>query len=125
MIAAIVEWCLARRLVIVLLAVLLSAFGVKAYRELPVDAVPDVTSVQVQVLTNAPGLSPLEVEALVSRPVELAMAGLPGATTIRSVSRSGVSAVTIVFNDDANLLEARSLVSQRLASAREAIPASA
>ena len=124
-IASVVEWSLARKLVVVLGVVLLSIAGIHAYRTLPVDAVPDVTGVQVQVLTNAPGLSPLETEALVSRPVELAMAGLPGAREVRSISRSGVSAVTIVFDDGADLLTARALVAQRLASAREAIPASA
>ncbi len=125
MIAAVVEWSLANRLVVALLVLMLTIAGVSAYRTLPIDATPDVTSVQVQVLTNAPGLSPLEVEQLVSRPVELSMAGLPGATLVRSISRSGVSAVTVVFSDDIDLLTARSLVSQRLPSAREIIPASA
>ena len=83
-IASVVEWSLARKLVVVLGVVLLSIAGIHAYRTLPVDAVPDVTGVQVQVLTNAPGLSPLETEALVSRPVELAMAGLPARLDART-----------------------------------------
>jgi len=125
MIGRIVAWSLDNRLIVALLVLALGVAGVRAYLTLPIDAVPDVSNVQVQVLTNAPGLSPLEVESLVTRPVELSMAGLPGATTIRSISRSGVSAVTIVFEDDVDLVAARNLVAQRLPAAREVIPASA
>jgi heavy metal efflux system protein len=109
-----------------LLAVLvLFIGGIYGYVKLPVDATPDVTNVQVQVLTSAPGLSPMEVERLVSRPVEIAMTGIPHVTRIRSVSRSAVSAVTVLFKDDVDLNLARQLVSQRLADARAAIPTSA
>lgn len=100
----------------------LIALGVRSYTRLPIDAVPDVTNVQAQVLTSAPGLSPLEVERLVTQPVELSMTGIPGVRTVRSISRAGVSAVTIVFEDDADVDHARQLVSQRLPQAREAIP---
>jgi cobalt-zinc-cadmium resistance protein CzcA len=110
---------------VVAAVILLAWVGVRSYLSLPIDAVPDVTNVQVQVLTNAPGLAPLEVEQLVSRPVELAMTGIPGVETIRSVSRPSVSAVTIVFDDDVDLAAARALVAQKLPSAREAIPATA
>lgn len=120
-----VELSLENRVLVALGAILLVIVGVRSFRTLPIDAVPDVTSVQVQVLTNAPGLSPLETEQLVTRPVELVMAGLPGSRIIRSVSRAGVSAVTIVFDDDVALPDARSLVAQRLPGAREAIPESA
>ena len=88
--------------------------GVRSYRDLPIDAVPDLTNVQVQVLTSAPGLSPVEVERLVTQPVELAMTGIPHVSRIRSVSRSGVSAVTLVFEDSMDLAHARQLVAQRL-----------
>ncbi|OJY28794.1 MAG: hypothetical protein BGO98_08090 [Myxococcales bacterium 68-20] len=121
MIGAIVAACVRHRWAVLLGTVLLSLLGVRAWRALPVDAVPDVTNVQVQVLTAAPGLSPLEVEALVTRPVELSLAGLPRTTLIRSVSRSGVSAVTVVFDDDLPIAEARSFVAQRLPAAREAV----
>jgi cobalt-zinc-cadmium resistance protein CzcA len=124
-IGRIVAWSLANRLLVVLATLGLVVLGVRGYLRLPFDAVPDVTSVQVQVLTSAPGLSPLEVESLVTRPVELSMAGLPGASTVRSVSRTAVSAVTIVFDDDVDLEAARELVAQRLVAAREAIPAAA
>ena len=121
MIGALVAACVRHRWAVLLTTLLLSLLGVRAWRALPVDAVPDVTNVQVQVLTAAPGLSPLEVEALVTRPVELALAGLPRTTLIRSVSRSGVSAVTVIFDDDLPIAEARSFVSQRLPAAREAV----
>lgn len=124
MIGRLVAWSLQHRLLVVLAMLALAAVGVRAYRTLPIDAVPDITNVQVQVLTNAPGLAPLEVEALVTRPIELALTGIPGARTIRSVSRAAVSAVTIVFDDGVDTSYARSLVSQRLPAAREAIPAS-
>ena len=125
MIGRLVAWSLGNRLLVVLGALLLGAVGVRSFLTLPIDAVPDVTNVQVQVLTNAPGLSPLEIEQLVTRPVELAMAGLPGTAELRSISRAGVSAVTIVFHDDVEIEQARARVSQRLAGAREAIPPSA
>jgi heavy metal efflux system protein len=99
--------------------------GVRSILTLPVDAVPDLTGAQVQVLTSAPGLSPVEVERLVTRPVEIAMTGIPRVERIRSVSRSAVSAVTLSFEEGTELYLARELVAQRLPSARETIPASA
>jgi cobalt-zinc-cadmium resistance protein CzcA len=98
---------------------------VQSYRTLPIDAVPDVTNVQVQVLTSASGLSPVEVERQVTQPVELTMTGIPHVQRIRSVSRAGVSAVTLVFEEDTSIDLARELVAQRLPRAREAVPASA
>ncbi|MBI2395533.1 MAG: efflux RND transporter permease subunit [Deltaproteobacteria bacterium] len=125
MIGALVGWSLRNRVVVAALVVLLTVVGVRSWMALPVDAVPDVTNIQVQILTNAPGLAPLEVEQLVTRPVELSMTGIPGVQMIRSISRSSVSAVTVVFHDDVLLADARTLVSQRLPSARDAIPAAA
>lgn len=122
MIAALVRSALAHRALVGLLALLLTVAGVQAYRSLPVDAVPDITNVQVQVLTRAPGLSPIEVEQLVSRPVELSMTGIPGLRTVRSISRSEISAVTLIFDDDVDPELARLRVSQKLPAAREAVP---
>jgi heavy metal efflux system protein len=110
-----------RRWFVILTTLLLGAIGVEAYATLPVDAVPDITNVQVQVLTAAPGLSPLEVESMVTRPVELALAGMPHTRDVRSVSRAGVSAVTVIFDDDLALEDARAFVSQRLPKARAAV----
>jgi cobalt-zinc-cadmium resistance protein CzcA len=122
MIGNLVNWSLHNRLLVFLAVAVLAVLGVRGYLDLPVDAVPDVTNVQVQVLTSAPGLSPLEVESLVTRPIELSLAGLPGAEAVRSISRTAVSAVTIVFRDGTELTAARELVAQRLSAAREAIP---
>ena len=99
----VVDLSVRHRVLVFLAVALYVALGVRAFGELPIDAVPDVTNVQVQVLTSSPGLSPLEVEALVTRPVELSLMGLPRSQSIRSVSRSGVSAVTVVFEDDTDL----------------------
>jgi heavy metal efflux system protein len=120
-IAWLVSWSLRNRLSVFGLVVALVVFGVHGYVNLTVDAVPDVTGVQVQVLTSAPGLSPLEVESLVTRPVELSLTGIPGVTVTRSVSRSAISAVTLVFAETVDLNRARSLVAERLPAAREAV----
>jgi cobalt-zinc-cadmium resistance protein CzcA len=125
MIGKLVTWALDNRLLVFLGAILLVALGLRGWKNLPVDAVPDVTNVQVQVLTSCPGLSPLEVESLVTRPVELSLMGMPGTEVVHSVSRTAVSAVTIVFRDDVDLAAAREIVAQRLPAAREVIPASA
>lgn len=109
--------------VLVLIAMLLWVMlGTRAAQQLPIDAVPDVTNVQVQVLTNTPGLAPLEVERFVTWPVETSMMGLPHTEEVRSLSRFGLSVVTVVFEEGTDLWWARQLVSERLADARSAIP---
>ncbi|HEY6078579.1 MAG TPA: CusA/CzcA family heavy metal efflux RND transporter [Polyangiaceae bacterium] len=116
------ELCLRWRLLVFAFVVLVSAVGLRSARELPIDAVPDITNVQVQVLTNAPALGPVDVERTITFPVESAMSGLPGVEEIRSVSRFGLSAVTIVFEEGTDLLRARQLISERLTQARERLP---
>ena len=123
MIDRLIVLSLRNRLAVTMAAVLLLAIGAVALGRLPVDAMPDVTSVQVQVLTKAPALGPLEVEQLITRPVENAMSGLPRLEQVRSVSRYGLSAVTIVFEDGTDIYWARNLVEQRLSTAQESIPA--
>jgi cobalt-zinc-cadmium resistance protein CzcA len=103
--------------------VLLAAAGGFALSSLPMDAVPDLTNVQVQVLTNAPALGPVDVERLVSAPVELAMTGLPDLEELRSISRYGTSAVTVVFADGVDPTTARMLVNERIPRARRAVQA--
>lgn len=125
MIGKLVAASVQNRLLVILAMIALIAVGVRSYFHLPVDAVPDITNVQVQVLTSAPGMSTPEMEMMVTYPVELAMTGMPGVQRIRSISRAGISAVTIVFEDGFDLQLARSLVSQRLPSAKEKIPATA
>jgi len=108
---------------LVLLAVLaMAALGVFSYQKLPIDAVPDITNVQVQINTGAPGYSPLEAEQRVTFPVETAMAGLPGLKQTRSLSRYGLSQVTVIFADGTDIHFARQLVNERLQAAREHLP---
>ncbi len=122
MIERICEWSLRNRFLVLILAVFLVAAGFGAMRALPIDAFPDVTNVQVQVLTQAPALGPEEVEQFITTPVELAMSGLPGLEEVRSVSKFGLSAVTVVFEDGTDIYFARQLVNERMREAREAIP---
>ncbi len=109
--------------VVALATVLLVVLGLRAMSGLPVDAVPDVTNVQVQVMTTAPALGPAEVEQFITFPVETAMSGMPRVEEIRSVSQFGLSVVTVVFEEGTDIYWARQLVGERLQSARENIPA--
>ena len=122
MISGLIRFSVENRLVVLLLVAIMAAAGAYSLVNLPIDAVPDVTNVQVQVLTSAPSLAPLEMERQVTFPVEVAMSGLPDVEEIRSVSKFGLSAVTIVFDDSVDTYFARQLVLERLAAAREQIP---
>jgi cobalt-zinc-cadmium resistance protein CzcA len=122
MLSKLVDWSLDNRPLVLFLAVLLVAGGGYALTQLPIDAVPDITNVQVQVLTKAPALGPVEVEQFVTYPIEAAMNGLPRLVEIRSISRYGLSAVTVVFEDGVDVYFARQLVAERLVHAREGIP---
>ena len=92
-----VSFCIQHRFLVIFGVLLIGALGVRAAQQLPIDAVPDVTNVQVQVLTTAPALGPIEVEQYITVPVETVMSGLPRVEQVRSLSRFGLSAVTIVF----------------------------
>ncbi len=122
MIKRIIDFSLDNRLLVIIGWVLAVAIGLHSLRELPIDAVPDVTNVQVQILTNAPGLAPEEVEKFITFPVETAMSGLPKVEEIRSVSKFGLSVVTVVFEEGSDIYWARQLVGERLVEAREQIP---
>jgi len=122
MVRKIVDLSLDNRLLVLTLWLLLAALGARAMLDLPVDAVPDVTNVQVQVLTDSPGLAPEEVERFVTFAVETAFSGLPRVEEIRSVSKFGLSAVTVVFEEGTDIYWARQLVNERLGEAREQIP---
>ena len=118
-----IDFSLRNKFLVLVFTAVLVGFGVRAMLRLPIDAVPDVTPNQVLVLTRAPGLGPVEVERFITFPVETAMSGLPGITDIRSVSRFGLSAVYIYFEENLDLYFVRRLVMERLPDAREAIPA--
>ncbi|RPH83164.1 MAG: efflux RND transporter permease subunit, partial [Planctomycetaceae bacterium] len=122
MVHSIINWSLDNRFIVMLLALLLLVVGFFSAAKLPLDAVPDLTNVQVQVLTTSPALGPVEVEQFITFPVENAMSGLPKVTEIRSISRVGLSAVTVVFEEGTDIYWARNLVGERLQQARENIP---
>ena len=114
MLESLIQAALKQRLVLVVVAVCLVAFGLDATRKLSVDAFPDVTNVQVQIATEALGRSPEEVERFVTVPLEMAMTGLPGLEEMRSLNKPGLSLITLVFTDATNVYFARQLVMERL-----------
>lgn len=122
MINALIRFSVTNRLIVLLLVGIMAAAGFYSLLNLPIDAVPDVTNVQVQILTSAPSLAPLEIERQVTFPVEIAMSGLPKVSEIRSISKFGISVVTVVFDDSVDTYFARQLVLERLSQAREQIP---
>lgn len=108
---------------LVMLAVLgMAAVGVYNYQRLPIDAVPDITNVQVQINTSAAGYSPLEVEQRITYPLETVMAGLPNLEQTRSLSRYGLSQLTVIFKDGTDIYFARQLVNQRIQEAKDSLP---
>jgi cobalt-zinc-cadmium resistance protein CzcA len=111
-----------QRLIVLLAVVLLIVAGAAAFRHLPIDAFPDVTPVQVQVITRAPSLAPPEIERLVTFPLEIELTNLPGKTEQRSVSRFGISVITVVFEDGMDVYFARQLVLERVLQARSRLP---
>jgi cobalt-zinc-cadmium resistance protein CzcA len=120
--SGLIKAALSQRLVIVVIAAVLIGFGLRAAMKLSVDAFPDVTNIQVQVATEAPGRSPEEVERFVTVPLEISMTGLPGLTDMRSLNRSGLSIITLVFTDQTDVYFARQLVMERLMEVRSRLP---
>lgn len=114
MLEAIIRWSLTHRLIVILGSLALVVVGVLALSELPIDAFPDTTPVQVQVNTVATALAPLEVERQLTTPVEQALSGLPALVEVRSLSRFGLSQVTLIFDDGSDIWRARQVVSERL-----------
>jgi cobalt-zinc-cadmium resistance protein CzcA len=124
MIDALLRFSIARRGLVLFLVVVAAAVGVWNYQRLPIDAVPDITNVQVQINTEAPGYSPLEVEQRITYLIELAVGGLPHLEYTRSLSRYGLSQVTAVFEDGTDIYFARNLINERLAQVAGQLPAS-
>ena len=122
LLSKIVAWSLRHRAVVLIATALLIVVGARAAVVLPIDAVPDVTNIQVQVITAAPALSPVEVEQYVTVPVERAMSGIPKVEQIRSISKYGLSVVTIVFEEGTDIYFARQLVLERMREAEDAVP---
>ncbi|MEK7680389.1 MAG: efflux RND transporter permease subunit, partial [Deltaproteobacteria bacterium] len=122
MIDRLISFALRQRLVVLIGVLLLVLFGVYAFTKLPIDAFPDVTSIQVQVIAKAPGMSPIEVEQLVTFPLEVEFMGLPKKTELRSITKLGLSVITVVFEDGTDIYWCRQTVLERLIQAREKLP---
>jgi len=122
MIDKLISFSLAHRWLVLIAVIALSALGLYNYQKLPIDAVPDITNVQVQVNTEAPGYSPLEAEQRITFPIETAMAGIPHLDYTRSISRYGLSQVTVVFKDGTDIYLARQLINERLSEVKEQLP---
>ncbi|MCH7822363.1 MAG: CusA/CzcA family heavy metal efflux RND transporter, partial [Proteobacteria bacterium] len=122
MLEQIIDIALKRRALILTAALAAGLLGIYNYQHLPIDAVPDITNVQVQINTEAPGYSPLETESRITFPIENALAGLPRLDYTRSVSRYGLSQVIAIFEDGTDIYFARQLVNERLAQARAQLP---
>ncbi|MFN4360361.1 MAG: efflux RND transporter permease subunit [Hylemonella sp.] len=120
---ALIRAALSQRLVVVVLALVLCAFGLREATSLSVDAFPDVTNVQVQIATEATGRSPEEIERFVTVPLEISMTGLPGLVEMRSLNKSGLSIITLVFTDATDVYFARQLVLERLIEVTPRMPA--
>jgi cobalt-zinc-cadmium resistance protein CzcA len=122
MLDKLIHFVLHQRMLVIIATIVLIAGGVLAWNILPIDAFPDVTNVQVMILTEAPGLAPVDVEQQVTFPIELAMQGLPDVRQIRSLSKAALSQVIVVFEDHVDTYFARQLVFERLQSAKEELP---
>jgi cobalt-zinc-cadmium resistance protein CzcA len=122
MLEKIIACTLKQKGMVVFLALIIVAAGLYSYFRLPIDAFPDVTNIQVEVVSHADGLSAIEIERSVTYPIEMAMRGLPDIEQMRSVTKFGLSIVTIVFKDSIDIYFARQLVFERLAEAREKVP---
>ena len=117
-----IRFSIEQRWLVLLAALAMAALGVFSYQKLPIDAVPDITNVQVQINTQTPGYSPLETEQRVTYPIETVMAGLPNLEQTRSLSRYGLSQVTVIFKDGTDIYFARQLVNERIQEARDKLP---
>ena len=117
-----IRFAIDQRWLVLLVVLGMAALGLYNYQRLPIDAVPDITNVQVQVNSAAPGYSPLETEQRITFPIETAMAGLPNLAQTRSISRYGLSQVTVIFKDGTDIYFARQLVNERIQQAKEKLP---
>ena len=121
MIDGILAFSIRQRWLVMIVVFAAAAFGAWNFTRLPIDAVPDITNVQVQINSIAPGYSPLEVEQRITFPIETAMGGLPRLEYTRSLSRYGLSQVTVVFNDGTDIYFARQLVNERVQQVKDQI----
>jgi len=117
-----ISFILRQRFLVIFIALVIIAGGIASWIKLPIDAFPDVTNVQVMILTQAPGLAPVEVERLISTPLEKEMNGLPSVTLVRSLSKAGLSQVVVIFDDKTDIYFARQIVFERIQTAKDNLP---
>jgi cobalt-zinc-cadmium resistance protein CzcA len=122
MISKLVRFSIDNRWIVIVLTALVAFAGWESFKQLPIDAVPDITNVQVQVNTQVDGRGPDEIERTVTYPLETALNGVPGVTQVRSITRYGLSQVTVVFEDETDIYKARQLISERLQSIKRQLP---
>lgn len=122
MIDQLIAYSIRNKLVVGLFILALIGWGSYSLRQIPIDAVPDITTNQVQIMTHSPTLAAQEVEQFITFPIEIAMSNLPGVTEIRSISRFGISVITVVFEDKVDIYRARQLISEQLKQAEADIP---
>src|SRR3989337_2318437 len=122
MLERILKFSIRRRWVVLMATLAVAVLGIYNYQKVPIDAVPDITNVQVQINTEASGYSPFEVEQRITFPIETSMAGLPGMTETRSLSRYGLSQVTVIFQDGTDIYLARQLINERIQEVKGNLP---
>lgn len=122
MLTSLLEIALRQRILVLIFSVALTAGGLFAFKTIPIDAFPDVTTILIQVVTKAQGLSPAEIERFVTFPIELQLRGAPGLTEIRSFSKVGASIITVVFRDDIDIYLARQIVLERVLEVQDLLP---
>jgi heavy metal efflux system protein len=122
MLRALIEFSLKQRLLVIGLTLLVAGAGLQALNSLPIDAFPDLTNNQVNVVTEAPGMAAAEVEQLVTYPLESAMMGIRNTEEIRSISKFGLSIITVVFKDEVDTYFARQVVNERMQEAKTRLP---
>jgi len=123
MIDGILSFAIRQRWLVMIGVLAMAGFGIWNFTRLPIDAVPDITNVQVQINSRTPGYTPLEVEQRITFPIETAMAGLPHLESTRSLSRYGISQVTVIFRDGTDIYFARQLINERIQQVRDQLPA--
>ncbi|APS00184.1 efflux RND transporter permease subunit [Pajaroellobacter abortibovis] len=123
LLSTIIHWSLRNRLLVLVLTLIAFVLGIQSVLKLPVDALPDITNVQVQIITSTPAFSPLEVEQYLTIPIERALAGVPHSIQVRSLSKHGLSVVTVVFEEGTSIYFARQQINERLREVERNIPA--
>src|SRR5690606_39497004 len=122
MLPALVQSSLSQRLLVILLALLLTGFGARALMNIPIDAFPDISPTQVKIIIKAAGMTPEEVESLITQPVEVELLGIPSQSMLRSISKYALSSITLDFEEGTDIYWARQQVAERLNSAWENLP---